>query len=683
MNTKTNRLINQKSPYLLQHAYNPVDWFPWSDEAFEIAQKEDKPVFLSIGYSTCHWCHVMEKESFEDPEVAAMMNDAFVNIKLDREERPDIDHIYMSVCQLVNGSGGWPLTIIMTPGKLPFLAGTYFPKTGRMNRIGMLELIPKIKDVWQNSREKLLNSADQIYSALLSSPYTDSESEIVPEILHKGFQHLEERFDTEFGGFGLSPKFPTPQNFLFLNRYAYFYNNDVALKMSETTLSKMRLGGIYDHIGSGFHRYSTDKNWLLPHFEKMLYDQATISYAFIELYQITKNNFYKETVYDIFRYVADNLTDASGGFFSAEDADSEGEEGKFYLWKKEEIESVLGWESEKVISLFNISSEGNFTDPFKGERDGENIFHLTEKIPDDLKEPVNSLTGRLRIEREKRIHPSKDDKILTDWNGLMIASLAKGYRVFREKKFLDSAEKAVAFIRKNLVTENNHLLHRYRDGDAAFDATLDDYAFLIYGLTELYFSTYDREYLDFALSLNTTMIHNFRDDKRGGFFLTSSKSEKVLIRPKDIYDGAIPSGNSVALLNLIRLGHLTGNFTLMEFADKLIRTFHGQISQSPSSYAFFLTGLSLYLNKTYEIVVLGDKEDPGTEEILSYLENNYFPNVILNFIPAAKDVSDIFPFTKDFTKINDKTTVYVCSDFKCNLPINSLEKLKELISAKS
>ncbi|MHC1738951.1 MAG: thioredoxin domain-containing protein [Ignavibacteriaceae bacterium] len=683
MNIKTNRLINQKSPYLLQHAYNPVDWFPWSDEAFEIAQKEDKPVFLSIGYSTCHWCHVMEKESFEDPEVAAMMNDTFVNIKLDREERPDIDHIYMSVCQLVNGSGGWPLTIIMTPGKLPFLAGTYFPKSSRMNRIGMIELIPKIKDAWQNSRDRLLNSAEQIYSALLSSPYTDSESEIVPEMLHKGFRHLEERFDTEYGGFGLSPKFPTPQNLLFLNRYAYFYNNDDALKMSETTLMKMRLGGIYDHIGSGFHRYSTDKNWLLPHFEKMLYDQATISYAFIELYQITKNIFFKDTVYEIFRYVSDNLTDASGGFLSAEDADSDGEEGKFYLWTQEEIKSVLGPDSEEIISLFNISPEGNFTDPFKGEQDGLNIFHLKEKIPEDLKEKINSLTNRLHIEREKRIHPSKDDKILTDWNGLMIASLAKGYRVFREKKFLDSAVNAVTFIRKNLVTENNKLLHRYRDGDAAFEATLDDYAFLIYGLNELYFATYNREYLDFALSLNATMIKYFHDDEKGGFFITSSDGEKVLLRPKDIYDGAIPSGNSVALLNLLRLGHLTGNYTLTEYADKLIRAFHGQISQSPSSYAFFLTGLSLYLNKTYEIVVLGEREDPKTGEILGYLENNYFPNVILNFIPAGKDVSDIFPFTKDFRKINNETTIYVCSDFKCNLPTNSIDKLKDLISAKS
>ena len=682
MSKKANRLIKEKSPYLLQHAYNPVNWYAWSDEAFAKAKEEDKPVFLSIGYSTCHWCHVMEKESFEDPEVAALMNDAFVNIKLDREERPDIDHVYMSVCQLVNGSGGWPLTVIMTPNKLPFLAGTYFPKTGRMNRIGMMELIPRVKEAWLNNREQLLNSADQIYSALLSTPYEGSGEGVEREVLKKCFSHLEERFDNEFGGFGMSPKFPTPQNILFLNRYGYFSESGEAKRMVMKTLKEMIKGGIYDHVGYGFHRYSTDKKWLLPHFEKMLYDQATISYALIEGYEISKDENFKEKVCEIFEYVFRNLTSKEGGFYSAEDADSEGVEGKFYLWKENEIIDVLGEGAEEIISAYNVKEKGNFSDPFKEETDGDNILYLTEIPTTEKKQGIKNKLAQLREARDKRIRPHLDDKILTDWNGLMIASLAKGYKTFGEEKFLRYADNAINFIENKLLTKEGKLLHRYRGGESAFMGTLDDYAFIVFGLIEMYLGTFQKRYIKLALLLNRVMIEDFSDSANGGFYLTPVNAEKVLVRPKEVYDGAIPSGNSVALFNLLRLGYLTGDPTLLETANRMIKNFGGQIMQSPSSYSFFSSALYLYFEKVYEVVVIGESTNPEIERILYYFRSNYLPNVLLNFIELSEKKADIFPFIKDFKVHKDGVSIYVCSDFKCNLPVDSLEKALLLINEK-
>ncbi|HSP88797.1 MAG TPA: thioredoxin domain-containing protein, partial [Ignavibacteriaceae bacterium] len=446
---KPNRLIKEKSPYLLQHAYNPVDWFPWNNEAFNKAKETDKPVFLSIGYSTCHWCHVMEKESFEDEEIAELMNDAFVSIKVDREERPDIEAIYMSVCQMLTGSGGWPMTIVMTPEKKPFFAGTYFPKESRFGRPGIKELIPRLKELWQTKRNEIINSSEEISSAVISSSSFKEGIPLKENIFHIAFKEFEERFDDEFGGFGNAPKFPTPHNLMFLLRYWKRYNNSSALEMVEKTLTHMRMGGIYDHIGFGFSRYSTDQEWLVPHFEKMLYDQALLVLTYIEAYQVTKNDFYKDSAEEILTYVIRDMTSSEGGFYSAEDADSEGEEGKYYLWTTDEIKQILKDDTNLFLKYFNIKEEGNWIDSVHGIKSNTNITHLKKSVKDfsaetelsekEFKEKLETARQKLFAERGKRIHPYKDDKILTDWNGLMISAFAKAAQVFNKNIYSETA----------------------------------------------------------------------------------------------------------------------------------------------------------------------------------------------------------------------------------------------------
>ncbi|HSD64270.1 MAG TPA: thioredoxin domain-containing protein, partial [Ignavibacteriaceae bacterium] len=564
---KTNHLITEKSPYLLQHAYNPVDWYPWSEEAFEKAKHEDKPVFLSIGYSTCHWCHVMEKESFEDQEIAGLMNEAFVSIKVDREERPDIDGIYMSVCQMLTGSGGWPMTIIMTPDKKPFFAGTYFPKESRFRRPGMKELIQQLQDIWRKRREEVYQSASEIVEAL-SKGDEGRESGIDKDIFQKAYNEFEDRFDNKYGGFGSSPKFPSPHNFYFLLRFYIRENNVNALNMVEKTLHNMRLGGIYDHIGFGFHRYSTDREWLVPHFEKMLYDQALIAEAYIELFQITKNEIYRRTAEEILRYVQRDMTSPEGGFYSAEDADSEGVEGKFYLWTKEEIRNLLNEDSELISEIYNLKDSGNIP----GENSGNNILHLTrsfEEVAQERNVSSKDLVGKMSnarkilfAQREKRTHPFKDNKILTDWNGLMISTFAKASQVFNVEEYGEIAIKAADFIVNNLIDKEGRLLHRYKDGEAGIISNIDDYAFFIRGLIDLYESTFNNYWLDKAIELNKDMIEYFCDEQKGGFFFTPYYGEKLIVRQKEIYDGAVPSGNSIAILNLLKLGRITGDTSL-------------------------------------------------------------------------------------------------------------------------
>ncbi|MBD3398333.1 DUF255 domain-containing protein, partial [Candidatus Micrarchaeota archaeon] len=485
-----NRLIDEKSPYLLQHAYNPVDWYPWGEEAFEKARREDKPIFLSIGYSTCHWCHVMERESFEDPEVAEAMNDAWVSIKVDREERPDIDHIYMTVCQMMTGSGGWPLNIIMTPDKKPFFAGTYFPKNSVYGRIGMMDLIARVKELWTEQRGTVLESAGKVMSALKQIPDQSPGPPLSPEVLDKAFQELSQRFDDTYGGFSEAPKFPTPHNMMFLLRYWKKKSEYRALEMVEKTLKGMRKGGVYDHIGFGFHRYSTDREWLLPHFEKMLYDQALMVMAYTEAYQATKDEHYREVAREVIRYVLRDMTDEKGGFYSAEDADSEGEEGKFYVWTKAEAAQVLDPEELDIfVNAFNILPEGNFREEATGKITGANIPHLRKPMSDlasqlnmaeeDLREVLESARKKLFEAREKRVHPYKDDKILTDWNGLMIAALSKAGKAFDEPQYVRAAEKAADFVFEHLLNEQGRLLHRYRGGESGIEAHVDDYAFMI------------------------------------------------------------------------------------------------------------------------------------------------------------------------------------------------------------
>ena len=694
---KTNRLLKEKSPYLLQHAYNPVDWYSWSDEAFNKARQGDKPVFLSIGYSTCHWCHVMEKESFEDEEVSKLMNDVFISIKVDREERPDIDGIYMSVCQMMTGSGGWPLTIIMTPDKKPFFAGTYFPKESRYGRTGMKDLILQVKQLWKTKREELLKSSEKISSALMSSSSFTAGNPLNEDVFKTAYKEFEERFDEEFGGFGNAPKFPTPHNLMFLLRYWKRYGNVKALEMVEKTLIEMRKGGIYDHIGFGFCRYSTDREWLVPHFEKMLYDQALLVMAYSEAYQSTKKNFYKETAEEILTYIMRDMTSDEGGFYSAEDADSEGEEGKFYLWTTDEIKEILGNDSEIFIKFFNVEKEGNLPDGEAGlidsvhnTRSDKNILHIKKGLSEfavendiDEKEFKKMLeNGRQKLfeVREKRIHPYKDDKILTDWNGLMISAFSKAAQVFGKNIYSDYAVKAADFILLKMFDAGGRLLHRFRESDAAIFANVDDYVFFTAALLDLYETTFEVKYLKQALKLNDDLIEHFWDEERGGFFFTPGYGEKLITRQKEIYDGAIPSGNSVAMLNLLRIARITMNNSFEEKADKINRAFSRQIGKYPAGFTQFLVGLDFAIGPSYEIILTGEKNTKEAGLFLSIIEDRFIPNKIILFISSAEDpINKIIPYLINYEVQEEKITVYVCENYTCNLPVSDAGELKKAI----
>jgi uncharacterized protein YyaL (SSP411 family) len=678
-----NRLIHEKSPYLLQHAYNPVDWYPWGDEAFKKAKIEDKPIFLSIGYSTCHWCHVMERESFEDEEVAEAMNKAFISIKVDREERPDIDTAYMKVCQIMTGSGGWPLTIIMTPEKLPFFAGTYIPKNTGYGRIGILDLISSIQEIWKNDRSKAHNVTKHIIESLRYEPSTQSYS-LGEETLKFAYYQLSNSFDQRHGGFGTAPKFPTPHKLLYLLRYWKRTGEKKALSMVEQTLQSIRMGGIYDHIGFGVHRYSTDIHWLVPHFEKMLYDQALLSIAYTEMYQVTENEFYRKVSEEIIEYVLENMTSKEGGFYSAEDADSEGEEGKFYVWTENEIKNILAPdEVELFIKVNSISKDGNYRDEATRNMTENNILHMKKTYAEyaselgikeePLRNILESARKKLQAVRVKRIKPHVDDKILTSWNGLMISALAKAGRAFGEPRYIEVATKAADFILSTMRTPEGNLLRRYREGDASIPGFLDDFAFFIWSLLEIYESSFNTRYLKLAIEINEAMIHHFWDNKTGGFYLSSKYSEEVLVKEKEIYDGAIPSANSVALLNLVRLNRLTANPTLKEMASELMDRFSEQISSSPTSYTFFMTALDFIKGPSYEVVITGEQDAKDTKAMFKVLREKFLPNMVVIFVPNKKnsEITEIASYAKEYTSIMGKATAYVCIDFNCQLPVTN------------
>jgi len=691
-----NQLKFEKSPYLLQHADNPVDWYPWGEEAFDKARKENKPIFLSIGYSTCHWCHVMEHESFEDPEVARLMNESFICIKVDREERPDIDKIYMTVCQMLTGSGGWPLTIIMTPDKKPFFAATYISKESRFGRAGMVDLIPQIKERWTSNRDELSDSADKVVSFLKQPPPDSSIEELDHTTLQSAFNQLSQRFDAQYGGFGSSPKFPTPHNLLFLLRYWKRSGDKHALAMVEKTLQAMRLGGMYDHVGYGFHRYSTDGQWFLPHFEKMLYDQAMLAIAYTEACQATGNIEYEKTAREIFTYVLRDMTAKGGGFFSAEDADSEGEEGKFYLWSQDEIQRILTKEvSDLIIKIFNLEKEGNFAEEATRKKTGSNIMHLKKplaeiapelKMPAQvLQETLDAARQKLFSVREKRIHPHKDDKILTDWNGLMIAALAKGAQAFDDPHYVRAAKRAADFILKNMRQADGRLLHRYRDKQAAIPAHLDDYAFFVWGLIELYEATFEIKYLQTALDLNRDLITHFWDNKGGGFYFNPDDGEDLLMRQKEVYDGAIPSGNSVAMLNLLRLGRITTNTDFEEKVAKIGSTFASTVTQMPAAYTQLMVALDFAMDSSHEVVIVGDLVEKGTIDLLKTLRAQFIPNKVVLFRPSGEDspdISRITPFTKNLSSLGGKATVYVCTNYTCKMPTTEATAMLDLLTMK-
>lgn len=662
-----------------------MEWYPWGEKAFEKAKKEDKPIFLSIGYSTCHWCHVMERESFENPRIAKLMNGAFINIKVDREERPDIDSLYMSVAQMMTGSGGWPLTIIMRPDKTPFFAATYIPPETRFSRMGMDELVPEIQRLWKDDRKRLDTISKNIQESLKASASGSLGAELDEGVLEMAYDRLHERFDEEYGGFGFRPKFPSPHNLLFLLRYWKRTKNKDALRMVENTLQAMRLGGIFDHIGFGFHRYSTDPKWLLPHFEKMLYDQAMLIMAYAEAYQATKKEEYAQTVREIITYVLRDMTSLEGGFYSAEDADSEGEEGKFYVWSEHEVRDILSKkEAEAFLRTYNFESQGNFVEEATGKRMGTNIPHLKQTISDiPLVELLESVREKLFAFREKRIHPQKDDKILTDWNGLMIAALAKAARILGEPKYADAALQAIAFIFRELF-EDQRLFHRYRDGEAAIPGFLDDYAFMIWGLLELYETTLEPAFLEKAIKLNEVLLTHFWDEQCGGFFFTANDAEGLLIRKKDAYDGAIPSGNSVAMLNLLRLSRITVKTALEAKAASTGRAFSGEVLGAPAGFTLMISAVDFAIGPSFEIVIVGNPDAKDTQTMVQTINAQFIPNKVTLFVPTdegAKTLIELAPFVKDYKAINGKATTYVCSNYICQNPTTDEKEIVKLLDS--
>jgi uncharacterized protein YyaL (SSP411 family) len=637
----------------------------------------------------------MAHESFEHPEVAKLMNEAFVSIKVDREERPDIDNVYMSACQVMTGSGGWPLSIIMTPDKKPFFAATYIPREGRFGLIGMTELIPNIKELWTTRRGEALSLSNEIAAVLKRTSRETPGEELDEATLELAYEQLVKRFDGQHAGFSSAPKFPSPHNLLFLLRYWKRSGNKAALEMVEKTLQAMRRGGIYDHIGFGFHRYSTDSQWLVPHFEKMLYDQAMLAMAYTEAYQATEKEDYGKTAREIFTYVLRDMTAPEGGFCSAEDADSEGEEGKFYLWTQEEVRQALGdnEEADFIARVFNIGKDGNFMEQATGRRSGVNILHLRKTLGElasdlnmfqqDLQEHLEGMQQKLFDYREKRVHPMKDDKILTDWNGLMIAALAKGAQAFDEPEYAEAARSVADFILGDLRKPDGRLLHRYRDGQAGVEANLDDYAFLVWGLIELYEAIFNTKYLKIALELTGDMVRHFWDKDGGGLYLTPDDGESLLVRKKEIYDGAIPSGNSVAMLNLIRLGRMTVTSDLEEKAAKVGIAFSQSVKQLPSAHTQLMVALDFGIGPCYEVVIAGKARAEDTKAMVKALRTRFLPNkvVLLNHGERrSPEIAKLAEFTKNQSSIDGRATAYVCMNYNCKLPTTDIDKMLQLLN---
>ena len=679
---KPNRLINEKSPYLLQHAYNPVDWYPWSQEAFDKAKTENKPIFLSIGYASCHWCHVMEKECFEDEEVAKLLNAAFVCIKVDREERPDLDAAYMAVCQAMGRSCGWPLNILMTPKMNPFFAASYIPKDSIRGLTGMRELVPQVMDIWRLRRNELEIVGVDIKSRIEAMEKRTPENELGKEVLEEAYESLARDFDAEHGGFGTAPKFPRPHSLLFLLRYWKRSGAEDALGMVEKTLRQMRLGGIFDQVGFGFHRYSTDAVWLVPHFEKMLYDQALLAIAYTEAYQAMGAGKFKLTAKEALEYALRDLASPQGGFYSAEDADTEGEEGKFYLWTMEEVLDALApADADLAVHMFGLTAEGNYIDA-SNVRNGKNILHFAESLEEiaavkgltleELIARLGTIRNMLFEVRKKRILPAKDDKVLTDWNGLMVAALAKASQVFSEKRYLQAAVKIADFIMDCMCSEDGTLYHRFAKGERAVEGFLDDYAFFVFGLIELYEASFEDKYLQAASKLTKMMAAKFWDEKNGGFYFTSVKPDAGMPRMKQVYDGAVPSGNSVSLLNLLRLSRLVNDPAFEEMASKLVKAFSLEVQGAPEAYTWLLAGVDFAVGSSYSVLLVGDLNGKDTLELIATLKKQYLPNLVV----SVKQPSEA---GLGYEQSEGKATAYVCRDQMCLPPTNSVVKMLELL----
>lgn len=630
----------------------------------------------------------MEHESFEDGEVAGLLNREYVAVKVDREERPDIDQVYMAVCQAMTGQGGWPLTVILTPDRNPIFAGTYFPKHSRYGRPGLMDVLSRLADKWRNDREEVLEFAERITQEVRDSMEADRRGEAVPELLDQAYRLYERLFDSEYGGFGGAPKFPSSHNLSFLLRFYRRTGEDKALRMVERTLDGMRRGGMYDHIGFGFARYSVDEQWLVPHFEKMLYDNALLAWTYLEAYQLTGKREYAETAEQIFGYVLRDMTDPEGGFYSAEDADSEGREGKFYVWRPDEIANVLGAEDGDLIcEWFGITEDGNFEGdsiPNLIGQDAEAFASERGMTVEELQRRIEHSRARLYEHREKRVHPGKDDKILTAWNGLMIMALATGYKALGRERYLEAARRSADFILRKLRREDGRLLARYRDGEAAYEAYLDDYAFLVWGLIELYEAGFDIGHLQAAIELNERMIELFRDEHQGGLFFTGADGEKLFARGKEIYDGAMPSGNSVAALNLQRLAKLTGDAQLAELAERQLEAFAGAVRRYPPGYAMYLIALDYAASAGGEIVIAGSRDGEETRRMIEAAHRGFRPHTeVLLAVPGpeAEALERLVPAVAGKMPVRGNPAAYVCVNFACQAPVTDAASLKALLDA--
>ena len=619
----------------------------------------------------------MAHESFEDEEVAKILNDHYISIKVDREERPDVDTIYMSICQAMTGQGGWPLTILMTPDKEPFFAGTYFPKTSRYGRVGIMDILSQVHDKWEEEQEMVINTGKQVVADVLKAKKSrKSHGDPEPDLLETAYKLFADEFDQKYGGFGRAPKFPTPHNLLFLLRHGILQKEEKAINMVKTTLDAMYHGGIFDHIGFGFARYSTDRQWLVPHFEKMLYDNALLAYVYLEVYQATKEEKYKEVAQHIFEYILRSMTSEEGGFYSAEDADSEGVEGKFYVWRPEEVIRVLGdEEGNHFCQLYDIWEDGNF-------EDGTSIPNLIkQKRPEGEKAQfAQRCRQKLFAAREQRVHPHKDDKILTAWNGLMIAALGKGAVVLQDQSLAEAASKALSFIRKKLITPEGRLMARYREGESAFAGYLDDYAFLIWGCIELYQATFNEEILAFAVGLQDAQNRLFWDEEEGGYFFYGNDGEDLISRPKELYDGAMPSGNSISALNLIRLFRLTGRDDFQQFVEKQLASFAGEVARYPRAFSAYLLALQWSVGPAVEIFFSSTKKEENGGEMVKEMYNNYFPCIISAFVTGEgiQQYGEQFPLWQDKKVINGLSTAYVCQDLTCHKPVHNGLDLREM-----
>ena len=675
-----NRLIHESSPYLRQHANNPVDWYPWGPEALERAVREDKPILLSVGYSACHWCHVMERESFEDDAIAALMNEHFVSVKVDREERADIDSIYMAAVQAMTGQGGWPMTVFLTPDGKPFYGGTYFPPDERGGLPSFPRVLTTMADVYRNRRGDVANTTAQLVTHMRqmtrSAPGIEPLTDV---IMSDAVRELRKQFDDSYGGFGLQPKFPQPMTLEFLLRQYLRTEDPSVLEMVELTLDRMARGGIYDQLGGGFHRYSTDTYWLVPHFEKMLYDNALLARLYLHAYQVTGNPMYRRIVEETLDYVVREMTSPEGGFYSAQDADSEGEEGKFFVWRPEEVFEVLGKDRGTFVNdFYGVTIHGNF--------EGRSILHIPTPLPDfaravgmdeaTLEERLRESRDKLMERRASRVAPERDDKTLTSWNGLMLAAFAEAAAVLERDDYREVARSSGAFLLDNLVNESGRLLRTYKDGQAKLYGYLEDYAFLIDGLLLLHEATFGERWLDAALEFGGSMVDLFWDDASQQFYDTGSDHEELVIRPRDLTDNAAPAGSSMAVSVLLRMAVLTGDSAYNSKAATSLRSANAVMQRFPTAAGHWLGALDFYLSKVKEVVIVGEPDSQATGDLVGEVYRNYLPNrVFVGTNEENQDSGSDLPLLHERPQVGGRPTAYVCENYVCQLPVNDAGEL--------